>query len=85
LVHALDPPGWASVPIAAGDFDSNLSSVLDIPIWWGCEWLLHDQGCPCCGHHLPFGCAMLFKEEVLHVVEITSALHGKDQAVDELT
>jgi hypothetical protein len=84
LVHALDPPGWASVSVMAGDLNPDLSSVLDVSIWRGREWLLRDWGCPCCSCRSPFSCVLLFKEEMLHVVKIALPLHGEDQAVDEL-
>jgi hypothetical protein len=79
LVHAFDPSGWAVVPVMAGDLDSDLSPILDIPVWQGCEWLLCDWGwshCSCC--------LALFKEEMLHMIEVASPFHGKGQAVDKL-
>jgi hypothetical protein len=79
LVQVPDPPGQAVVPVMAGDLDPDLSPVLNVPIWWVGKWSLHNWGWPRCSCHLAF-----FQEEVLHVVEVTSSLHGEAQAVDEL-
>jgi hypothetical protein len=73
LVHALDPSGWVVVSIMAGDLDSDLSPILDVPVQRGCEWLLCDWEWPCCSCRLVF-----FKEETLHVIEVASPFHGED-------
>jgi hypothetical protein len=63
----------------AGDFDPDVSPVLDIPTRQVGEWSLHDWGRSCCGCSLAF-----LHEEALHVVEVTPTLYGESQAVDEL-
>jgi hypothetical protein len=84
LVYTFDPPGWALIPIVAGEFDGHLSPVLNISIRQGGEGLLHDQGCSRHSSHLSFGCSLLFKQKALHVVEIALPFHGENQAIDEL-
>jgi hypothetical protein len=79
LIQAPDPPSRVAVPVVAGDFDPNLSPVLDVPVGWVGEWSLYNWGRPRCGCCLAF-----LHEEALHVVEVTLALHGEAQAVDEL-
>jgi hypothetical protein len=79
LIQASNPPSRATVSVMTGDFNPDLSPVLDIPTRWVGEWSLHDWGQSCCSCGLTF-----LHEEALHMVEITSTLHGESQAVDEL-
>jgi hypothetical protein len=68
-----------AVSVAAGDFNPDMSPVLDIPTRQVGERSLHDWERSCCGCGLAF-----LHEEALHVVEVTLTLHGESQAVDEL-
>jgi hypothetical protein len=63
----------------AEDLDSDLFPILDVPVWWGCEWPLCDWGQPRCSCHLA-----LLKKKALHMIEVASSFHGKGQAIDKL-
>jgi hypothetical protein len=79
LIQASNPPSRAVVFVATGDFNPDLSPVLDIPARRVGEWLLHDWGRSCCG------CGLMFlHEEALHMVEVTPTLHGESQTINEL-